>query len=86
MAAVLAMLESVDSRHPGLIVYDSLGDNELNEGDLKKLLEHLNRIATGAGFQVIVTVANLQVAVEGSGLQEFLGRALRSVISTRRSV
>lgn len=44
------MLESVDCRHPGLIVYDSLGDNELNEGDLKKLLEHLNRIATGAGL------------------------------------
>lgn len=75
LASVLAMVESDECRHPGLIVHDSIADTELNAQDLATLLRHLKAVAEQGGVQVIVTLADYSAAVAGFGESRVIGPA-----------
>jgi len=65
---------SVDvGRHPGLIVYDSLADKEMNDTDLGELLGALKALASHHGVQVLVTHKGYDIAVEALGIDSVVG-------------
>lgn len=55
-------------RHPGLLIIDSPGAEETNEGDLAKLLIELRRVATETkGLQIFIASANAAAVVTALG-------------------
>lgn len=73
LATVISMLGLGDGRHPGLIVYDSLGNKEVNSQDLSSLLKALQDLAKTDGIQVIVTHQRHSIAVESLGEDSVIG-------------
>jgi hypothetical protein len=73
LATVIAMLSVGGGRHPGLIVYDSLADKEMNDIDLGQLLVALKGMADDHEVQVIVTHKGFGVAVEALGAESVVG-------------
>jgi hypothetical protein len=61
IAVIIALLraghEAGIGRHPGLLLIDSIGREEMNVTDVRQLLEELVRVATQTGLQVITTSA-----------------------------
>lgn len=73
IATMVAMLTVDGTRHPGLIVYDSLADKEVNDVDLAALLGALNELAAEHDVQVVVTHTGESVAAEALGEECILG-------------
>ena len=61
IALVIALLRVGTSagvgRHPGLLLIDSLGREELNPDDLVTMLQELQQIALDAQLQIVATSA-----------------------------
>lgn len=61
IAVIIALLraghEAGIGRHPGLLLIDSIGREEMNVTDVRQLLEELVQVATETGLQVITTSA-----------------------------
>ncbi|HEN3622623.1 TPA: hypothetical protein U5E34_003497 [Yersinia enterocolitica] len=55
-------------RHPGLLIIDSPGSEETNEGDLAKLLTELRHVATETeGLQIFIASANATTVLSALG-------------------
>jgi ABC-type ATPase with predicted acetyltransferase domain len=68
IAVVIALLDVGTSagvgRHPGLLVIDSIGREELNPADVKTLLRELEAVAREHDVQVITSTTYGDVAIE----------------------
>ena len=73
LATIVSMLSVDVGRHPGLIVYDSLADKEMNDTDLGELLGALKALASHHGVQVLVTHKGYDIAVEALGIDSVVG-------------
>lgn len=62
IAVIIALLraghEAGIGRHPGLLLIDSIGREEMNVADVRQLLVELVRVAAATGLQVITTSAH----------------------------
>jgi len=73
LATIVAMLTVGGGRHPGLIVYDSLADKEMNDTDLAAILAALAEMADEHDVQVIVTHKGHEVAINALGAESVIG-------------
>lgn len=69
IALLIALLRAGEQagigRHPGLLVIDSIGREEMNETDIRKILEELVRLAGEYDIQVLTSSAQGDRLVDG---------------------